>query len=148
MKNFTWQLILIFCCVWLSGCKTADTRPTYQDIHAEAVVQGEVELKYLKALESGDLAKAERMVQTQLFLNISFLPIYAKKFEMSAEEKAETDAFAENALNYIWEHRKEIDGRLPAVQGALSAFPHLLTNKSDLERLQELSDFFDKTASQ
>ncbi|HVU07703.1 MAG TPA: hypothetical protein VHG89_04075 [Verrucomicrobiae bacterium] len=148
MKKFTFQLALIFCAVWFSGCKTPDSCPTYEDVHGLELVQGEANLAYLKALESGDLAKVKQMVRTQLFLNISFLPTYAKKFKMSAEEKIEADAFAKNALSYIWEHRKEIDGRSPAVQGALSAFPQLLTDKNDLERLQKLSDFFNKTVSQ
>jgi hypothetical protein len=148
MKKIIFQLTLIFCALWFSGCKTPNDRPTYQDVHDSDLVQGEVQLQYLKAFESGDLAKAKQMARTQLFLNISFLPTYAKKFKMSAEEKTEADAFTKNALNYIWEHRKEIDGKLPAVQGALSAFPQLLTDKGDLDRLQELSDFFNKTVSQ
>jgi hypothetical protein len=108
-----------------------------------------VSIRALKSLESGDVKKAKQMLQTTMFLNFSFMPIFAEKFKMSTEQKTEYAALAKEVLNYCCEYKDELNPKLPSVQWGLRGLSQTLTDTNDLAQLEQLmGSLYKSTASE
>jgi len=108
-----------------------------------------VSIRALKSLESGDVKKAKKLLQTTMLLKFSFMPVFAEKFKMNAEQKTEYAALAKEVLNYYCEYKEELNPKLPTVQWGLRGLSQTLTDTNDLARLEQLMDsLYKSTASE
>ena len=106
-----------------------------------------VSLRALKSLESADVKKAKQLLQTTMFLNFSFLPVFAEKFKMNSEQKDEYADLAKEVLNYCCEFKDELNPKLPTVQWGLRGLSQTLTDTNDLARLEQLVDALYKSSA-
>jgi hypothetical protein len=104
-----------------------------------------VSMRVLKSLESGDVKKAKQMLQTTMFLDLSFMPVFAKKFKLSPDQKIETEALAKEILNYCCENKNELNPQLPTTKWGLQSLAQTLTETNDLIKLKQLVEFLYKS---
>ena len=106
-----------------------------------------VSMRALKSLESGDVKKAKQMLQTTMFLDLSFMPVFAKKFKLSPDQKIETEVLAKEVLNYCCQYKDELNPQLPTTKWGLQGLAQTLTNTNDLVKLKQLVESLYKSSA-
>ncbi len=104
------------------------------------LAEAKVQMLVLKTLDEADVRRAERMLQDQIFLNLSFLPVWSQRFRPTPEQQNQAEALAREVLNYCCDHQEGLDLRYPSTQWGLNALSKLLRDKDDLARLKGLLD--------
>jgi hypothetical protein len=122
-------------------------KTNYQQAFDSDLADAEVSMRVLKSLETGDVKKTKQMLQTTLFLNLSFMPVYAEKFKVSPEQKTETEALAKEVLNYCCEYKDDLNPQLPSTKWGLRSMAQTLTDTNDLARLKQLVESLYKSSA-
>jgi hypothetical protein len=121
-------------------------KANYQQAFDSDLTDAQVSMRMLKSLESGDVKTTKKMLQTTLFLNLSFMPVYTEKFKMSPEQKSEAEALAKEVLNYCCEYKDELNPQLMSTKWGLRSLAQTLTDTNDLARLKQLVEALYKSS--
>jgi hypothetical protein len=126
--------------IFLSSCsKTPEAN--YQQAIESDIVETDVFLKTLTALDSGDIAKARKVAIVPVLLNLGFAQYYFTKGLASPtpEQKQEWTKVASEILDYMLKHQDEWDSQRLDVQNGMRGLRYFLTKPEDVRRLNELS---------
>ena len=125
----------------LTACSTTPQQNDQQAFESELSEAG-LFLKTLHTLDSGDVAKTRQIAIIPICVDMSSLPRYAARSDLTAEQKQELVSVARGTLDYLLAHRQEFDGRLPSVQMCVRGLQKILSEPEDVRLLTELSDYF------
>jgi hypothetical protein len=135
------SVLLIGALVFLLGCSRTPKENDQQAFESD-LSEATLFMVTLTNLDSGDIAKARRLAEIPVFMDLDSLPNFAAKGNPTPEQKQKMVALARQALDYMQRHESEWDPRLPTVRAAVRGLQKILTEPEDVRRLQELSDYF------
>jgi hypothetical protein len=135
------HVLFVGAMIFLTGCSTTPRQNDQQAFESDLSEAG-LFLKTLQTLDSGDVAKTRQVAMIPVCVDMSSLPSYAAKSDLTAEQKQELISVARGTLDYLLAHRQEFDGRLSSVQMCVRGLRKILTEPEDVRRLDELTDYF------
>jgi hypothetical protein len=135
-------LLMGFAASFLTGCCSTEMAVDQQG-YESSLVEAQIDMKILVALDSGDIDKARRMAATPILVDLSFLNFCTTRGIVSPtpEQKQEEVKLARDVLDYMLKHREDFDPRVPSVRSGIGAMQKILTEPYDVRRLKELSDY-------
>ena len=123
------------------GCASTPKENDQQAFEAD-LSETTLFMKTLTNMDSGDIAKARRIAEIPVFVDISSLQYFATNGHATPEQKQEMVVLARQVLDYMFLHRSELEPKLPSVQMAMRGLQEIFTEPKDMRRLQELADYF------
>jgi len=114
-----------------------------QQGYASSLVEADINVKILAALDSGDVSKARKMAVLPIFLDLDYLQFCTTRGIVSPtpEQTRESVKLARETLDYMLHHRDDWDSRRLDVQAGIRGIQKILTEPEDVTKLKELSDF-------
>jgi hypothetical protein len=130
----------------LTSCGTTPKENYQQAIDAD-LAEATVLMHTLRALDSGDVPKTRSMAMAPVLLNLDAVRYYSIKgmASLTAEQRQEWTMMARESLDYMLQHRNELDSRRLDVQAGLR-LRRFLTQPEDVRRVDELSDHLARNA--
>ena len=122
------------------GCCTTPKENFQQQIEAD-LSESSVFMHTLRALDSGDVAKARSMAMIPVLLNLDAVRFYSIKgmVSLTHEQRQKWTKVARETLDYMLQHGDAWDSRRLDVQAGLRGLKYFLTLPEDVRRVDELS---------
>jgi hypothetical protein len=100
-------------------------------------------MKTLQKLDSGDVAKTRRMLILSVYANLDRMQFWTSKgwASPSPVQRQQWTTVARETLDYMLQHKEELDPRDPYMQLGVKALGPVLSETGDMERLSELTNY-------
>jgi hypothetical protein len=138
------SLALIFgAMAFLSGCCTA-SKDNYQQALDSDLSEITFSLAALHSLDTTNTVTTRRIILVPVFtgLDLWSLQKIFEKANATPEQKKELISLARETLNYLLQHKEDLDPRYLDLQAGVRGLKRILTDPDDVNKLQELSDYF------
>lgn len=125
---------------FVSACSTP-REDGWQIAYEGWLCDGTIAMKALQTLEAGDVAKARKMMTTQVLVTLHALQDFIPLTDPTPEQREQEILLARNLLAYMLRHREDFDPRFGSVRLGVDAMKRILVEPDDVAQLTELEDY-------